>query len=532
MISLEKISRSEWVWVVVVSVLFVSLINLPYLYGWLHTPAGSFFTGMTTISHYDTYTYLAWFEQARQGNFFFVNLYSTELQSALFFHPFFYVLGVLGHFSTLSNIVIYHVGKMFVGMLFLSSLYLFISDFIKNVTARQLTFVITIVSSGVGLFLSPLSTDMWMVESNTFLSLYMSPLNLISLTLILLIFHISTNLFHSSRRMVVLLPALLLGVLVIIHPYDLAIVTSVLFVYVLVQTFKTKNYFWLRNYLYLIILVLPFALWQVNILNINPVLGVWATIQTNVPSHAWYYFLSGYGFLLVFAFVGISNMSINKDIQRILFLLIWILVIPFLLYFPLLVRFQRKFSEGLHIPIAILASMGLVWFLQESGLKNKLLKHFVVLSLISLLALTNVWRLYQDMQFFKAGEPPFYLDEGIYAGAIWLKHNTEPKSIVISSLVSSNIIPGIAGRKVFVGTGDQTLDYGLKSEIVTGMLGSKINNSDPLKFFLRQEDIDYIFEDADVRLLGGLDTTARHYLRVVYENSDVKIYQVDQNNLD
>ncbi len=56
-----------------------------------------------------------------------------------------------------------------------------------------------------------------------------------------------------------------------------------------------------------------------------------------------------------------------------------------------------------------------------------------------------------------------------------------------------------------------------------------MRNKDPLLTFANRENITYIFVDEQVRSWGGLDTTNRPYLHMIYQNEDVQIYKVAQN---
>ncbi len=528
----SKITRSEWWWVAVASVTTMAITLLPYIYGWAQTPSGKVFTWAPTISSNDVFTYWAWFEQGRQGHFFFINLFNTEAQPAVLFHPLFSILGVLGFITDMPNMVVYHLGRVLAGLVFLPVLYLFLTNFFAEISKRRLAFLITVFSAGFGSLFTSLSTDLWMTESITFLNLHQSVINISALIFILLIFHIALNTFELPKRSVVLVPALLLNLLIIFHMYDLLIVAGVLGAYVLVESYRTKNYYWLRNFSYLILLAMPALLWQFHVLNQNVVLAVWATIQTNVPSHETYYYLSGYGLLLVFAFAGLSHKVAEKDYTRISFLVVWVVFIGAMLYFPWLARFQRKFSEGLHIPIAVLASMGLVWWWDQIGLRNKYGKRLAIVGMAGLLSMTSLYHLYNDTTQFDYKDFPYYIDSGVYDAAVWIRENTIMEDKVLSGNIAANVIPGIAGRRVFVRWGDQTINFEQKSEITKQVLASAIDHTDPLKAFIKQEDINYIFIDNEVRFETSWDIAQRDYLKLVYENTDVQIYQIDQNNLD
>ena len=119
MIMFDRITRKEWYWVALVSIIVMFFTLLPYIFGYLMTPSGQVFTGIHAINNGDTYSYLSWVEQGRLGHYFFKDLYSSEQQPALFFHPLFLFIGKVASLVHFSNIVFYHARRFIVGLIFL-----------------------------------------------------------------------------------------------------------------------------------------------------------------------------------------------------------------------------------------------------------------------------------------------------------------------------------------------------------------------------------------------------------------------------
>ena len=82
-----RANSREWIVAAAISAVVVLASLAPYLYGAAVAPPGKVFTGVVTISHYDTYTYLAWMEQGREGHWLFRDLYSSEAQPRLPLRP-------------------------------------------------------------------------------------------------------------------------------------------------------------------------------------------------------------------------------------------------------------------------------------------------------------------------------------------------------------------------------------------------------------------------------------------------------------
>lgn len=109
-ISMKQLwKNSEWRWVLIVSVCVILLSNTPYLYAAFHHPTNKIFTGIHNINPGDTYSYVAWIEQAKEGESLFQDLYTTEKQEVLLFHPVFFSLGLLARIFHLTSI--FEIGR-------------------------------------------------------------------------------------------------------------------------------------------------------------------------------------------------------------------------------------------------------------------------------------------------------------------------------------------------------------------------------------------------------------------------------------
>jgi len=77
---IKTIDRKEKFFLLILIIVIVIVTSIPYLYGYFNRPADSYYTGKHTLSSIDLYLYLSYFEQVKQGHFFFINLYTSEPQ--------------------------------------------------------------------------------------------------------------------------------------------------------------------------------------------------------------------------------------------------------------------------------------------------------------------------------------------------------------------------------------------------------------------------------------------------------------------
>ena len=186
---------------------------------------------------------------------------------------------------------------------------------------------------------------------------------------------------------------------------------------------------------------------------------------------------------------------------------------PFLIiYFP--VNYQRRMSEGLHFPLVFLTTIGLFGlYLLINKRENKFTKflfsqrYILLLILVGLLPLSNLFQIAVDSYIYlDHRETSFaYLDKKVVEAASWLKTIPNDKIIFNSAENVINILPAFSGRTVYVGHGVETPNE---------------------RRFLIKRNISYIFYSDNEKNIGDYDPEDKSYLKEVYSNSAVKIYQV------
>ena len=103
------------------------------------------------------------------------------------------------------------------------------------------------------------------------------------------------------------------------------------------------------------LVTLPLSAYTFWVTQADPVLRGW-TAQNLTPSPPVWDYVLGYGLILALAVPG-AVVAARRRSDTDLLLLAWVGVTALLLYAPF--ALQRRFSLGLHVPLAILAAMGL-----------------------------------------------------------------------------------------------------------------------------------------------------------------------------
>ncbi len=544
---IHQIDRRERNFVLVLILVMVIITTLPYLYGYLNRPVGSYYTGKHAISSIDLYTYFSYFEQAKQDHFFFVDLYTSEPQPRENINLFFFAFGYLGKILGLSDLLIFHLARIILIPISLVVVYLFLTYLWKEKIRRQISFVFLLFASGVGFFASsalaklaggnfnelnyPL--DLWVSEANFFLSLYHNPLYIAAWTLILAIFLLMLLAWENDNFKYSLAAGILALILFNIHPYNPPTVYGVLGVYLLLLIFlESKFWLYAKHYLVLLIISAPAIFYNFWLIGTNPVMRGRLLESVNLMTKP-LATITGYGFLLVFALGGLIIFLRNRDWRnrKLLFIITWSATSFVLVYLDFL-RLPRRLTLGLEFPLVILTT----YFLFDlDRLINqrwprfaKLLSRNLLVGIylfIFLFTFSNLYLYSNDWIAYARRFPDYYLSGEALKVAEVIKKETPENSLILASYKTGNLIPGLTGRRVYAGHFAETIDH-LRKISELDWFYSSDEETEAKYQFLRDQKIDFIIEGENERALGNFNPESKAYLKKIYQSGTENLYQV------
>lgn len=534
---IKSITRSEKKFVFWLVILMVIITSAPYLYGYFTTPSDKVYTGVHHLTPGDTNVYLSMIEQVKQGHNIFINLYTSEPQNRLYTNPIWLTAGWLAKIFNIPNLLTFHITRLVWMVIFILVLYLFLTYIFPKSRTRKWALAIILFSSGLGVFLNPFifdptniyehPTDIWVPESITFLTTYNVAHLIASLTLIILTFLLMLLAFENNKYKYSLGAGIACLLMFWFHPFNGPTIYLVLGTYLLILFLWKRKIYWsyIKHCLVLAVVPIPSILYLYLLIRTDWVIQQWSA-QNILPSPSVWMYVIGYGFILLFAFGGLWISLKNPSNKRI-FIVAWAISSSMLLYIPL--AFQRRLSEGLHIPLTILAFWFILFLVERfSGQKkaNNLRTTILIMFLLVFLPLTNVQILGQDIYLYTMGkEYPYYLTTGEVEAMYWLKDKAAEDEVIFSSVYSGNFIPAYAGRIVYNGHGPQTINLTEKKELTYWFF--KDNSEDEEKHsFLKENGLDYLFYGPFEKEMGKYDPTLKAYLRKVYSNQQVQIYKV------
>lgn len=524
----RKYPRSKKIFFVVLWAVFIMfLTTIPYQIASDYTPAGKKFMGFFS-NVFDQNGYMAWIHQAKDGKVLFDQRYTTEKHSAALFHPLFYVIGTAARVLELDTIIIYRISRLILGFLLLLTIYYFCTLFFEDFGSRILCFILISLSSGLGwIFPADLlnkwsevyhimPSDLWIPESNTFLTILLFPLFSLSQIFILMTFIFIILAYKHKKVIYPVLSGISLLILGLVHPYDIVTMFFAMTIFVIFMIFINKIQ--LKLFIKYISIIMAISavsiIYQLIVLKSNPVFAAWSSqLLTRSPNP--YSYIIGFGLIGIFSVIGIYYFVKEKKIPEIL-LLSWLIAVILLIYSPL--GFERRLIMGIHICLCILAVKAVNNFKFRG---KKVLVLILILSGIP----SHIKFITEHLQDVKKFNLNYTLFNEDINGFKWIEKNLSSEDAVLSSLCTGIYIPGRTGKKVYIGHYHHTMNFSSKLENVKKFYSDKTDDSFRLSL-LKANNIKYVYYGEYEKFLGTFNPEYAPYLENVYSNAKVSIYRL------
>lgn len=511
------------------------ITSLPYLYGWwLSTPAMQFSGHILGVE--DANTYLAKMRLGAQGSWLFYLLYTPEPHQGAWLYTFYLVLGKVARLVHLPFSLVYHLARLVFGLGLLLTVYNFIAYFVRDIAQRRLAFLLAATGGGLGwlvviLQLTPLvglPLDWYVPEGFIFLVLFHLPHLALAESLLFwsLLFTLHSWETHTWG------PAIWAGLallgMALITAFYIGVYGVVLGLTWLAFTSTAKS--WRQTWTLLakmalaLLIALPILLYDVYIFNYNPVFKVWSQQNLILSPEPWHYLLA-YGLLILPAWYGArlwwQSYSNNPYTRRILLLIIWGLSFPILVYLPF--NLQRRLVVGVQVALVILATYGLFQWWQQRlrPVRQRLLQ----VGLLFLLSLTNIFILGGSLAAVAARQAPIFVPGSQLEAMAWLAQRAQGE-VVLAVYESGNLLPAYANVRALVGHGPETVNPDQKQALAKQFF-NRATTDTWRRELLATYQIRYVYYGPHERAAGDFEPSRAAYLRQLYQNGDVQIFEVD-----
>jgi hypothetical protein len=519
----------EWIIVIIL------LSTIPYITGIFMAPNGGRFTG-NLISCYDTFSYFADMQLGAQGYWLYGLPYSVEPNQPA---PLFMLYILMGHLSRILQLPIpfvFHLGRILFSAVFLLAAAKVILYCLDGEKEQKLAFGILLFTGGIGwlpIIISggtatqEFTPDLWWVEAISFNSMMSMPHFVLSMAVMIWILLSGERFIHEARWKDGIQVGIAGIMMALIHPQQIVTLGLVLIVLLIRYWFKETKVMIGRS-LSLFLYLLPglvLTAYSTMISLRDPLLSSWLS-QGNTYSPPFWSLLILYGPVFLFALFGIWRWLKDRNL-KLLAPALWFIVVLFLIFVP--VNFQRRFAEGWHLPVSILASAG--WYRFLAPFFEKTSPRFAQALLIIMLICVGISPLFvfsatiSRLIGVDPGTVACTYDNGDEKNAMaFLQQHGRSDSIVLSDLMYGVKIPAETGLRTVIGHETLTPFFVERMEEVDEFFNP---STDPntKKDILQKLGVDYIFVTTEEGNLDFLQDTGDFIL--IYDNNSFLIYQVE-----
>jgi energy-converting hydrogenase Eha subunit C len=533
---MQRVTRQEWVWVMAVAALVMAISSVPYLAGYLAQTADIRFAG-AVLDRADYHSHLAKMRQGYSGEWSYRLLFTPETHAGAYLQTFYVALGHLARLTGLGLSLTYQAARLLCGFLMLLAIYGFVALFVEPVRTRRVAFFLATLASGLGWLteiihptpaggISPM--DFWLLDGSTYLSALTFPHFSAAIGLLVTIPWLLLRRPEGPGWHEVGLAVLASLALGFIHPYGLLLADLLPLLYWGIEALRTRRVVW-RGLMAVAVMGIaqaPLVAYDLWVFRTQPIFAGWADQNLTLSPPPEIY-LWGYGALLGLGAVGVATRMRRSD-KAIIFPLLWIGLVAVLVYLPW--NLQRRFLEGIQVPLGLLAGVGLAEGLlpqtpQVEGDRPARWRWSTLALALALMAMSNLY-MTTGLTMAAAMRPPaLFWDAGLLAGVDWLGQNTTWDATVLSSFEVGSLIPARIGHRVVLGHGIETKDPEEKQR-ATARFFAAATSDDERRGLLARYGIAYVFYGPFERELGDFDPAQASYLTQVYTNRNVSIYRV------
>ena len=512
------ISKKEWLWAGCIALAVLTLSSIP---------PGYRLSGLT-YNVTDVYVYLSWMRQAADGHFFLRNLFTTEPQVGHGFNLFFFALGTIARITHLPLLTVFHLARITFGTALLMAVYGFTSFWLKDPRSRRIALLVVGLSSGLGWIFRGLKdmdapVDTWQPEAITFLSVHCNPLFAFSLLLMVGSVHLLYRYTFTREWRYAVGAGILIMILANVHTYDL-IALAIGWASFSAYRMCRRDFRPLIGGLTAAAVAAPLVAYQAYFYMTEPVFQARAAVPTLSPNFTRY--LLGYGFLIPLGLLGVyCSVRERRDTSLLVF---WALAGLIAAYLP--VQFQRKLIMGTHIPLSILATLGMLYLGRTVPKKLRL---DLPVMLLALTIPSNLLFLWRDFAAARHSPPsivspaPRVLPSQNEFFA-FVRRNTDREDVILVPPWLGLAIPAHTGRRVYCAHWAETIDYVAKAEESLAFYAS-MTDQDRIEF-LRQRRIRYVVEcpwhAGEEAILSDFEAEKPYFLKLVFAQEKLRLYRV------
>jgi hypothetical protein len=509
--SVPLISTKEWHWAILWSVAVLSLTCIPYVIAASTAPEGWHFAGIL-VNPLDGQSYLAKMQQGLMGDWLFHLTFTPEAHDGALIFTFYLALGHAAALTGLPKPVVFQLARLLAAFGLLLMAFRFTARVTPDPFERRLSFVFILTASGLGwlgVLLGAFPIDLWVPEAFVPYSIFTNPHFPLAMLFMLIIFEqllqstgaadrrsdmtSPTSGNHNARSQPEKrssgpggtvwtggLAGLTSLALAMISPFGLLTVWAVLATFLVWLFVRDRRLPWEQIWLTLgvVIFSTPVIFYQYWVSTTNPILAGWS-VQNVTPAPKLPDFLLGYGLVGLLAGLG-AVLILRQRKSGIpageMLVFLWAASTILLVYIPF--ELQRRMITGLHIPLCILAAIGLCRWLARSKVTAKR-QRLITIGVVMIGAFGTVLVWIIPLIGTRASPADstaglFFIRSEERAAFEWLQQNAETDQVVLASPRLGLFVPGETGLRAFYGHPFETIAARDKEDQVRAYYGGEI----------------------------------------------------------
>ncbi|MBI5715350.1 MAG: hypothetical protein HZC38_18285 [Chloroflexi bacterium] len=535
-----NVTRAEWRWAIIASFLIIALSSIPSLTGYLAQTPDKIFGG-AVFDRMDYNVHLASILTGLRGEWAYPILHTHESIPPSYVKLFYIFIGQFGRIVPLSPYTLYEIARVACGVWMSLTMYAFASRFLFSIALRRTAFLFFSLGSGLGWVMLALKwlpdsnvspIDFWLMDLYGFFSLLTFPhfTTVFALTWSGALAFLNFQRDGKPRDMIFSIITALL--ILYFQPFAVGILDSVLSLYAI------SRWMWRRKIIWREFVGLSFmAISQVPLLMYSAFTfwgdATWRSSsgQLIMLSPSPIYYVMGIGLVGALAFFGAWRLIRHAPDESWL-LMIWMVAVAVLIYLP--TQFQRRFTEGAWAPLSVLAAMGVATLMPRlrrlKGVAARVRYPYprargLIIMLIILIASASSLYLTFGGALIALTRNATLFDSADMMNAIsWLQTNSQWQETIFTSEKTGNVIPARIGHRVYLGHPVETANYTVKVENANRFFSTM--SDEERKTLLAQCGCRFVFYSPHERELGSFNFDSVNYLKRVYHNDEVAIYEV------
>ena len=544
----SEADRLDIKFIFLITALCLTISSIPYLYGYLSTPADKVYTGLVGRDVPGSYMYFMWEVQSQEGYNLFENRLTPERHERFYFNLEWWLLGRFLRYSGLSVIAGFHIERCLTIFLAVLILYYFISCFFETTFERRCVLLLIFFTTGAGWLLwiishwtgASMNIRLWDIEGiNLFGSLINKPHFIRSIAFVCLTYALLLKGEEKDKTSYFFLAGLSVIVQGAIRPYNLPTDFLLFALFPSLISIKEEKISKrrMKNYLVLILTSLPIIIYYLYLRYFTILKDVWSGVSLRPLTPLEFVIWLGVPLVLaLLGFDGFKDLKHKENPQ--IFLYLWGICLFVLIYAYPFIPWGMEAAGLCYILAPIMAGRTIfrqcVPALMKSKTGKRMTRGKVVIVTIAITILislpSNLILFRNTIKDLSLHCRPYYLQNDVVNAFEWLRQNARHKDIVLSAAGNGFYLPTLSRVKAFCAHYNFTIDCAEKNELVSRFFDLK-ENHDFRKKLLQDYEVAYIFYSDVEQGMGKFDPKDAPFLQAVHENPLVIIFEVKRDRL-